>query len=126
MTDDRNKNHNNLARGGGGEGFAYMKIWDKLKKAYRKIVIMRVRFLHGISQYFVSVSDFSFVNMNPLAYFQRKTLLLSYLETIFISHILHLTVSTCKAICWSFYLSESRFLFFFFFKIYCSSENRDM
>lgn len=71
---------------------------------------MRVRFLPGISQYFVSVSDFSFVNMNPLAYFQRKTLLLSYLETIFISHILHLTVSTCKAICWSFYLSESRFL----------------
>lgn len=36
MTDDRNKNHNNLARGGGGEGFAYMKIWDKLKKSIQK------------------------------------------------------------------------------------------
>lgn len=78
----------------------------------KKKVIMRVRWKLDFTQYSVSVSYIPYVNMNSLPYHQRKILLLSYLEAILISNVPGLSINTSTAICWSFYLTKRRFLFF--------------
>lgn len=109
MTDGGNNNHNNLAVELGGEGIAYMKIWDKVKKKKKqknKIIITRVRFLHGISQYFVSVSDFLDVNMNPITLLSKKDYYHTWKQFLSLMYYISLSVPVKSRVGHSIYQRE--------------------